>query len=50
VRFDHAEVRVDGQDLAVGNYGVGSLLRERREARKCGEYAASECEVPESFA
>ena len=38
-RFDDAEVRVDGQDLAVRDDGVDVLLRERRDDRECGEDA-----------
>jgi hypothetical protein len=36
-RFDDAEVRVDGQDLAVCDDGVDLLLRERWDGRECGE-------------
>ena len=44
-RLDDAEVRVDGQDLAVRDDGVDVLLRECRGARECGEDAESEGQV-----
>ncbi len=39
--LDDTEVCVHGQDLAVGDHGVGWLLRKQRAARECSEYAAS---------
>src|SRR5580692_10493143 len=49
-RFDDTEVRVDGQNLAVRDDGVGLLLRKRRSARDRSEYAASDSQALESFA
>ena len=40
-RLDDAEVGVDGQDLTVRDYGIDWLLRQRRRADECGEYAAT---------
>ena len=47
-RFDDTEVRVNGQDLAVGDYGVDLLyilLRERRRAHQCSEYATNQSQI-----
>ncbi len=41
-RFDDAEVRVDGQDLAVRDDRVDILLRERGGARERGKDADRE--------
>jgi hypothetical protein len=49
-RLDDAEVRVDGQDLAVRDHGVDFLLRKHRRACERGEYAASDSQTLESFA
>ena len=41
-RLDDAEVRVDGQDLAVRDDGVDVLLRERRGARESSDNAEND--------
>ena len=46
--FDDAEVRVDGQDLAVRDHRFDSLLGKHRGRRECREYAASDSQALES--
>src|ERR1700735_4372318 len=48
-RLDDAEVRVDGQDLAVRDYRVDLLLSKCRGAGECGEYTASDAHAEFDF-